>query len=77
VAAGAVVNRDAPDYALMAGVPARRIGWMSRHGHRMRMNEQGEFVCPESGWRYVEEGRGLRCLDRPEDAGIDESATAP
>jgi UDP-2-acetamido-3-amino-2,3-dideoxy-glucuronate N-acetyltransferase len=35
VAAGAVINRDVPAYALMAGVPARRIGWMSRHGERL------------------------------------------
>lgn len=67
IAAGAVVNRDVPDYALMAGVPARRIGWMSRHGHRLEAGEGAEMICPESGWRYtVEEGR-LRCLDWPED----------
>ena len=35
VAAGAVVRGDVPDYALMIGVPARRKGWMSRHGHRL------------------------------------------
>jgi len=66
VAAGAVVTKsDVPDYALMAGVPAKRIGWMSRHGHRLPAPDaEGTMRCPESGWRYREVGRGvLRCLD--------------
>lgn len=54
VAAGAVINRDVPAYALMAGVPARRIGWMSRHGERLALPLEGEgvAVCPATGARY-------------------------
>lgn len=68
IAAGAVVRADVPDYALMAGVPAQQKGWMSRHGHRLTdKNDEGLLVCPQSGWRYAEEGGTLRCLDWPED----------
>ncbi len=76
VGAGAVVRGDVPDYALMLGVPARRRGWMSRHGHRLtKRDEQGHLVCPESGWRYQEEGETLRCLDLSEDAALPAPAT--
>jgi UDP-2-acetamido-3-amino-2,3-dideoxy-glucuronate N-acetyltransferase len=69
IAAGAVVRGDVPDYALMAGVPAKRKAWISRHGHRLKdANGNGEFTCPESGWKYREvEPDILRCLDWPED----------
>jgi UDP-2-acetamido-3-amino-2,3-dideoxy-glucuronate N-acetyltransferase len=69
VGAGAVVRDEVPDYALMLGVPARRKGWMSRHGHRLPPPDgDGIMVCPESGWRYKEvEPEVLRCLDWPED----------
>ena len=72
VAAGAVVTRDVPDYALMAGVPAKRIGWMSRHGHRLvKPDRTGIFFCPESGLRYKEIAADvLRCLDLDEDAPL-------
>jgi UDP-2-acetamido-3-amino-2,3-dideoxy-glucuronate N-acetyltransferase len=63
VAAGAVVTKDVPDYALVAGVPATRRGWMSRHGHRLIEGEDGFLVCPESGFRYRENGARLECLD--------------
>jgi UDP-2-acetamido-3-amino-2,3-dideoxy-glucuronate N-acetyltransferase len=55
VAAGAVVNRDVPEYALMAGVPARQIGWMSRFGERLDLplTGSGEAVCPHTGEKYV------------------------
>ena len=68
VSAGAVVTKDVPDYALMVGVPARQKGWMSRHGHLMKLDSAGQFRCPESGFRYVEIESGvLRCLDCKED----------
>ena len=73
VAAGSVVTKsDVPNYALMAGVPARRKGWMSRHGHKLgKPDAEGIMTCPESGWRYKEVEPGvLRCLDHSEDAPL-------
>lgn len=54
VAAGAVVTRDVPDFALMVGVPARHIGWMSAHGERLNLPLSGnaEGQCPHTGERY-------------------------
>lgn len=69
IGAGAVVRGDVADYALMLGVPARRRGWVSRHGHRLTSpDSEGVMICPESGWRYREVEPGmLRCLDWAED----------
>jgi UDP-2-acetamido-3-amino-2,3-dideoxy-glucuronate N-acetyltransferase len=55
VAAGAVVNRDVKAYALIAGVPGKQIGWMSRHGARLGLplRGDGEAACPATGERYV------------------------
>ena len=75
VAAGAVVVKNVPDYALVAGVPARSTGWMSRHGVRLpKPRLDGVMVCPESGLRYREPAPGiLRCLDLDEEAPLPES----
>ena len=55
VAAGAVIRRDVPDYALMAGVPAKQIGWMSEFGERLDLPVEGQAktVCPTTGVEYV------------------------
>ena len=66
IAAGAVVKGQIPDYALMAGVPARQKGWMSRHGYRLK-EQAGTWICPESGWRYQLRDGQMSCLDHPED----------
>jgi UDP-2-acetamido-3-amino-2,3-dideoxy-glucuronate N-acetyltransferase len=60
VAAGATVTHDVPAYALVAGVPARRIGWMSRHGQRLHFGPDGFARCPASAEVYVLGPDGVR-----------------
>ncbi len=66
IAAGAVVTKNVPDYALWVGVPGEQAGWMSRHGYPLKKNTQGIFVCPESQLRYQLEQGVMRCLDLDE-----------
>ena len=54
VAAGSVVTRDVPDHALVAGVPARRLGWVGRTGKRLTGEGGGRWRCPDTDARYVE-----------------------
>ena len=62
VGAGAVINKDVPDFALMVGVPARQIGWMSEYGERLDLPLQGnaEIDCAVTGKRYLLEASVLK-----------------
>jgi UDP-2-acetamido-3-amino-2,3-dideoxy-glucuronate N-acetyltransferase len=64
IGAGAVIQKDVPAYALMVGVPAKQIGWMSRHGERLNLPLQGnaEANCPATGIRYRLSNGECECL---------------
>ena len=71
IAAGSVVTKDVPDYALVMGNPARQKGWMSRHGHLLKNTDaDGVMVCPESGFRYQLKAGRLCCLDMGEECPL-------
>ncbi|MCK9449615.1 MAG: acetyltransferase [Bacteroidales bacterium] len=53
IGAGAVVTREVLPYALVVGNPARQIGWMSQYGHRLKFDQEGKAVCPESKEIYI------------------------
>ncbi len=62
VGAGSVVNKDVKPYALMVGVPAKQIAWMSQYGEKLELPIIGnaETVCPHSGQKYTLEDNQLR-----------------
>lgn len=55
VGAGAVVNKDVPDFALIVGVPGKQVGWMSAHGEKLDLPLSGkaQTECPHTGDRYI------------------------
>jgi len=63
VGAGAVVNKDVPAYALMVGVPAKQIGWMSEFGEQLEIGTDGQAICSTTGATYVVRGNSLEKLD--------------
>lgn len=52
IGAGAVVTKDVKPYALVVGNPGRQVGWMSEYGHKLKFNDEGIAVCPESKEKY-------------------------
>ena len=65
VAAGSVVTADVPDFALVAGVPARRIRWVGRAGHPLEEAGDSLWRCPVTGELYAQDGETLTAVDRP------------
>lgn len=65
IGAGAVVNKDVKPYALMVGVPARQIGWMSEYGEKIQLplSGEGKYVCPHKSQIYKLDGERLQVME--------------
>jgi acetyltransferase-like isoleucine patch superfamily enzyme len=60
VGSGSVVVKDVPDFALVVGSPARRVGWVGKAGVPLVSDGDGVWRCPQNGDRYVESGNSLK-----------------
>ncbi len=65
VAAGAVVTTNVKPFALMAGIPAKQIGWMSQYGEQISLplSGEGEYICPHTSNRYILKADVMRRID--------------
>ena len=59
IAAGSVVTKDVPDYAIIKGVPGKQSGWVSEHGDFLAFNSKNEATCKISGWQYKIESNNV------------------
>jgi UDP-2-acetamido-3-amino-2,3-dideoxy-glucuronate N-acetyltransferase len=64
VGAGAMINKDIKPFALMVGVPAKQVGWMSEFGEQIPLPLAGEgsYICPQSGQKYLLENGKLKVM---------------